>query len=182
MKTSHKHGLEKRSVREVFKKILGGVIKGLFFLYLWWEEKALRLGTVLTGQWFNQNTRLVKLQEEFRHSENIHRASGLLKQGGWWCQGLVFSKTRRLPTTPFPLCLAHLLILVCLELSLITRCNPYMSGLPEFGHQINWVIEHGGGVMELPSFRHFVKSWGMGPHGWHLKWGHFWDLNMQNVY
>uniref|UniRef100_A0A8C0AD47 BPTI/Kunitz inhibitor domain-containing protein n=1 Tax=Bos mutus grunniens TaxID=30521 RepID=A0A8C0AD47_BOSMU len=28
MKTSHKHGLEKRSVREVFKKILGGVIKG----------------------------------------------------------------------------------------------------------------------------------------------------------
>ncbi|XP_045018531.1 trophoblast Kunitz domain protein 1 isoform X3 [Bubalus bubalis] len=28
VKTSHKHGLEKRSIRKVFKKILGGVIKG----------------------------------------------------------------------------------------------------------------------------------------------------------
>ena len=87
-----------------------------------------------------------------------------------------------LPTTLLPHCLAHLLILVFLELSLITRCNPYVSGLPEFGHQINWAIEHGGGVMELPSFRHFVKSWGMGVHGCYLKWGQFWDIKLQNVY
>ena len=41
METSHKHGLEKRSVKKVFKKILGGVIKGLFFRFLWGEERAL---------------------------------------------------------------------------------------------------------------------------------------------
>ena len=37
--------------------------------------------------------------------------------------------------------------------------DPYESGLPEFGHQIYCVIEHRGGVMKLPSFKHFVKSW-----------------------
>ena len=49
VETSHKQRLEKRSVKKVFKKILGGVIKGLFFRFLWGEERALRLGTVLTG-------------------------------------------------------------------------------------------------------------------------------------
>ena len=156
------------------------MITGLSFLHFWGKDRALRLGTVPTGQWFKQNTYLMKPQEESINA-GIQRASGVLKQGGWWCEGPVFSRTWRLPTTPLPLCLAHLLILVCLELSLITRCDRYVNSLPEFGHQINWVIELGGGVTELPSFRHFVKSWGMGPHGWYLKWGHFWDLNMQNV-
>ena len=105
----------------------------------------------------------------------IQRASGLLKQGGWWYEGSVFSRTWRLPTTPLPLCFAHLLIVVCLELSLITRCDPYVSGCPEFGHQINWVFEHGGGVTELPGFRHFAKYWQMGAHGWLLNSGQFWD-------
>ena len=156
------------------------MITGLSFPHFWGKDRTLRLGTVPTGQWFKQNTCLMKPQEE-SINVGIQRASGVLKQGGWWCQGPVFSRTWRLPTTPLPLCLAHLLILVCLELSLIARCDPYVSGLPEFGHQINWVIELGVGVTELPSFRHFVKSWGMGTHGSHLNWGQFWDINMQNV-
>ncbi|KAB0337812.1 hypothetical protein FD754_024969 [Muntiacus muntjak] len=49
VETSHKPGLEKRSVKKVIKSILGGVIKGLFFLHLWGEDRALRLGTVPTG-------------------------------------------------------------------------------------------------------------------------------------
>ncbi|KAB0338294.1 hypothetical protein FD755_025288 [Muntiacus reevesi] len=49
VETNHKHGLEKRSVLPVVKGILGGVLKGLFFLHLWGEDRALRLGTVPTG-------------------------------------------------------------------------------------------------------------------------------------
>ena len=116
------------------------------------------------------------------HRRGLSESFWALKQGGWWCKDCVFSRIWGLLTTALLSYIAHPLILVCLELSLITRWDPYVSGLPEFGHQINWVIEHGGGVMELPSFRHFVKSWGMGPHGWHLKWGQFWDLNIQSAY
>ena len=47
--TSHKQRLEKRAVLPVLKGILGGVLKGLFFLYFWGEERTLRVGTVLTG-------------------------------------------------------------------------------------------------------------------------------------
>ena len=133
------------------------MITGLSFPHFWGKDRTLRLGTVPTGQWLKQNTCLMKPQEE-SINVGIQRASGVLKQGGWWCQGPVFSRTWRLPTTPLPLCLAHLLILVCLELSLIVRCDPYVSGLPEFGHQINWVIELGAGVMELPSFRHMSNQ------------------------
>ena len=49
VETIHKQGIEKRSVLPVVKGILGGVLKGLFFLYFWGEERTLRVGTVLTG-------------------------------------------------------------------------------------------------------------------------------------
>ncbi|KAM9683367.1 trophoblast Kunitz domain protein 1-like [Dama dama] len=45
VETSHKRVLEKRSVVHVVKSILGGVIKGLIFLYFWGEERALIFGT-----------------------------------------------------------------------------------------------------------------------------------------
>ena len=40
VETIHKQGIEKRAVLPVVKGILGGVLKGLFFLYLWGEERA----------------------------------------------------------------------------------------------------------------------------------------------
>ena len=49
----------------------------------------------------------------------------------------MFSRTWRVHKTALPRCLAHLLILVCLELSLIIRRGPYVSGLLELGPQIN---------------------------------------------
>ena len=50
VETSQKRVLEKRSVVHVVKSILGGVIKGLIFLYFWGEKTALIWGTVTTGQ------------------------------------------------------------------------------------------------------------------------------------
>ena len=49
LETSHKEGIEKRSVLPVVTGILGGVLKGLFFLHLWGEDRALRLGTGHSG-------------------------------------------------------------------------------------------------------------------------------------
>ncbi|KAB0381500.1 hypothetical protein FD755_003417 [Muntiacus reevesi] len=50
LETSHTWELEKCSVVNVVKSILGGVITGLIFLHLWEKDGALRLGTVPTGQ------------------------------------------------------------------------------------------------------------------------------------
>ena len=49
VETSHKQGIEKRSVLPVVKGILGGVLKGLFFVHLWGEDRAPRLGPGPTG-------------------------------------------------------------------------------------------------------------------------------------
>ena len=45
VETSHKRVLEKRSVVHVVKSVLGGVIKGLIFLYFGGEERAPIFGT-----------------------------------------------------------------------------------------------------------------------------------------
>ena len=82
VETSHRLGPEKHSAIDVVKNIIDGVITGLNFLYLWGEERALRLRTGTTGQWFYQNTCLVKPQEESTNV-GIQRTSGLSKQGGW---------------------------------------------------------------------------------------------------
>ncbi|KAJ1076389.1 hypothetical protein K5549_002429 [Capra hircus] len=50
LETNHTRELEKRSVVNVIKSVLGGVITGLSFLHIWGKDRALRLGTVPTGQ------------------------------------------------------------------------------------------------------------------------------------
>ena len=74
-------------------------------------------------------------------------------------------------------CMSHSFLL-CLDLSLVIAWEPCLSGVPEFGCQFYWVIEHGV-VMLLPSFSYFVKSQAL---HCHQNWGQFWALNMQNLY
>ena len=49
VETSHRKGLEKRSVIDVVTGIMDGVATGENFLELWGEERALRLRTGTTG-------------------------------------------------------------------------------------------------------------------------------------
>ena len=74
-----------------------------------------------------------------------------------WCEGPVWSRVWRLPTPPLRFALHLSLILLCLGLSFmiawypcgeVIHCRP--SDLLSY-----WTRS---GVMELPSFRHFVKS------------------------
>lgn len=74
------------------------------------------------------------IQSKFLFSETVRRihkcgdseSFSAVKTARWWCERVLCSQTWLLPTAPLPLCLAHLLILVCLEISLITRCDPYL--------------------------------------------------------
>ena len=49
VETSHRRGIEKRSVIDVVTSIIDGVATGMNFLQLWGEERALRLRTGTTG-------------------------------------------------------------------------------------------------------------------------------------
>ena len=60
VETSHRRGIEKRSVIDVVTSIINGVATGMNFLQLWGEERALRFRTGTTSLWFNHNTCLMK--------------------------------------------------------------------------------------------------------------------------
>ena len=143
LETSHRRAPEKRSIIDVIRNVIDGVVKGLNFFHLWGEGQALGLRTITTGQGFSQYACLVKPQWK---SINI---------GFWGVFGVVShdSDVRVLCSlghggssqlhSHFALRIS--LILLCLYLSLIITWDPYVSGLPEIGHQLYWVIEHGVG-------------------------------------
>ena len=62
LETSHRRAPEKRSIIDVIRNVIGGVVKGLNFFHLWGEGRALGLRTITTGQGFNQYACLVKPQ------------------------------------------------------------------------------------------------------------------------
>ena len=143
LETSHGRRLEKRSVIDLISVFIDAVVTGLNFLHLWGEERTLRLRTVTTGQWFSQYPCLVKPQ---------YKSMNVSIQGAFrvatHCDDLKAQCSLGRGDSPhfhFHFALHISLILLCLDLSFIIMWDPYLSGLPEFGHQIYWVIEHGVG-------------------------------------
>ena len=143
LETSHGRRLEKRSVTDLISAFMDAVVIGLNFLHLWGEERALRLRTVTTGQWFSQYTCLVKPQYK---SMNVGiQGAFRVATYGSDLRALCSLGSGDSPHLHFHFALHISLILLCLDLSFIIMWDSHLSGLPEFGHQIYWVIEHGVG-------------------------------------
>ena len=68
-----------------------------------------------------------------------------------WCEGCVLSRMWSLPT--LPLCLANLTDFAVPRFILMITWHPDVSALHEYGHHFTELLK-----MELPGFRHFVKS------------------------
>ena len=143
LETSHRRRLEKRSLIDLVSVFIDAVATGLNFLNLWGEERALRLRTVTTGQWFSHYICLVKpqyksmnmgIQRDFRVATHSGDLRALCSLG-----------RRDSPHLHFHFALHISLTLLCLDLSFIIMWDLYLIGLPEYGHQIYWVIEHGVG-------------------------------------
>ena len=105
------HTVEKFPTLNTQHLILNEKNKGFLFLYLWGEERALRLRSVTTGQWPVANDSINKpISWNLKKCKNIkvQRVSRVVSTSTW-CEGAVLPEARRLHTPPLPLCPTHLL-------------------------------------------------------------------------
>ena len=141
-------------------------IKVFFFLYLWGEERALRLRSVTTGQWPVANDSINKpISWNLKKCKNIkvQRVSRLVSTSTW-CEGAMLPDARRLHTPPLPLCPTHLLHFTICEFFRyihLRRVRVFLSFVISS-------IQLLSGVMEPPHFSRLVTSVSnKGTRDWH---------------
>ena len=138
-------------------EIITKAIKGLNFLHLWGERRALTETEISTTGWqFSTYACWVNPQHKFINVgwESLGRGNK------WsWGEGALLRIAWMLRLTPLLPCPEDLPNFTLSDFTLYLNVKIVSKRFPEFGRWVDWVFEYEVGVMASSTFSHLAEAW-----------------------